>query len=307
MSEVPAAAWRQVSWSPTLTVPSLDATEVHVWCYPRSAPQELLGALSSLLDADERRRAGAFVFPELRDAYVATHGMLRQVLAGYLGTDPEALTFRRGRHGKPALAAPGGARGLGFNLSHSGGLVVCGISRGKELGVDIERIRPDRDVWGIARRYFSPAEVAQLRSIKRRRRVEAFYAGWTRKEAYIKARGVGLSQRLDSFDVALDPDRPAALLRAESAPDDVDCWAMAALPVPPGYAAAIAVELAEPENGARRRRGDGTAPTATLATRRIGPHPLVLLELGYGGPSPRSNVNGERSVPARAEGDRSRR
>lgn len=221
---------------------ALASDEVHLWLATLEASSEQLTAYEQLLSCDERERAARFCFPRDRDRYVVGRGLLRVILARYLGIAPLELRFAYNAYGKPELATEGGAQSLRFNLSHSHGLVLYAVARGRELGVDIERVRPEMATEAIARHFFSPQEVRALMALPPHARTDAFFRCWTRKEAYLKARGEGLSLPLDSFEVSLAPGEPAVLLRAPGPPQECDRWSLRDVPVPRGYAAAIAVE-----------------------------------------------------------------
>jgi len=178
----------------------------------------------TILDAAERGRAGRFVFPEHRCRFVRAHAALRQILHRYTGASPGDLRFGVGEHGKPFLEHPA-ADSLSFNLSHSGDLAVVAVGEMREVGVDIECIRHVPDWDEIARRSFHPAESEWVRSYSEDRRAEAFFEVWTKKEAYIKACGHGLSHPLDSFQVV------GPLAQQE--------YVIAALQLPAGYAGAV--------------------------------------------------------------------
>src|SRR5262249_50093841 len=151
---------------------------------------------------------------------------LRKILSDYLNTGPEKITFTYNQYGKPAT------NGIHFNLSHSADLAILAVSRTRELGVDLEKITPIDD--RIAEHFFSPNEVAALRALPEDGQQEAFFAVWTRKEAYVKAHGQGLSIPLSSFDVSLD--HPARFLRG------VDGWSIESFEPAPGYVAALVAE-----------------------------------------------------------------
>jgi 4'-phosphopantetheinyl transferase len=159
-----------------------------------------------------------------------------------LDVEPSQLRFRYNRYGKPALAGELAEDWLRFNLSHSHGLALYAFTENREIGVDLEFIRPELAGEEIARRFFSSAEAAELAALPSHLRTEAFFNCWTRKEAYIKARGKGLSLPLDQFDVSLAPGKPAALLRARGEPDESSRWSLTALAPAQGYVAALAVE-----------------------------------------------------------------
>jgi medium-chain acyl-[acyl-carrier-protein] hydrolase len=238
--ELTAGADDEGEWPEAWAVPPLAGDEVHVWRAPLDQPADRLEALRRTLAPDELQRGERFHFEKDRRHYVAGRGILRTLLGRYLGRDPGGLQFSYNPQGKPTLA--GEAAGLRFNLAHSHGLALFALCRGRELGVDLERIRPEFAGEPVARRFFSPREVAALRALPEERRHEAFFVCWTRKEAYLKATGKGLSLPLDCFDVSLAPGEPAALLATRHDPAEAGRWSMTALAPARGYAGALAVE-----------------------------------------------------------------
>ena len=229
-------------WAPAPAQWTLDDDEVHVWCAALDLPGDAVQRLWPLLAADESSRASRYVFARDRTHFVVARGLLRVILARYLDLEPAALRFVYGAYGKPALAHDTGGVALRFNLSHSGGYVLYAVTHQRELGIDIERMRPGfAREGGIAERFFSPHEVAALRALPLSLQATAFFACWSRKEAYIKARGLGLAIPLESFDVSLTPGEPAALLHTADGPQETSRWAMQELAPVPGYAAALAV------------------------------------------------------------------
>ena len=216
---------------------------VHVWRVPLAASADDLARADALLAADERERADRFAFPDLRRCFVVGRAALRSILARYTGLQPAQIRFRYGARGKPSLDRPPRPDSIRFNLSNSHELALVAVSRGQELGIDVEWTgRPFPDAEGIAERFFSPAERATLRALPPSQRLAAFYACWTRKEAFIKARGDGLALPLDAFDVSLAPDAPPALLAGRGPAADVARWELHPLDLGPGYAAALVVE-----------------------------------------------------------------
>jgi 4'-phosphopantetheinyl transferase len=191
-----------------------------------------LNLLYELLSAEERERAARFHFPIHRGHFIACRGMLREILSTYLEIPPAQVRFSYNAYGKPAVQESG----VRFNISHSGGWAMFAVTEGREVGIDIERIDARVAQDQIPERFFSAREVAQLRSLPIAQQTEAFFRCWTRKEAYIKARGLGLSLALDSFDVSLAPGEPAALLRGAGN------YSLQELPAPDGFAAAVAAE-----------------------------------------------------------------
>lgn len=216
----------------------LGPDEVHVWRGRQDLPREAVERLAATLSDDERARAWRFVTRQLTDHFIAARGMLRAVLASYLRTDPAALAFLYGEHGKPALADDGPLR---FNLSHSRGVALLAVAWGRELGVDVEGIREDVLRERIADRFFSPREVAALNALPEAEQAAGFFNCWTRKEAYIKALGSGLYVPLDRFDVTLAPSDDAALLEDRGS-QDLARWSLQAIEVGPGYAGALVVQ-----------------------------------------------------------------
>jgi 4'-phosphopantetheinyl transferase len=200
-----------------------------------------MARLCQVLSADERDRAARFHFDRDRRRFMAGRGLLRLILARYLDRPPGSLRLSYGPRGKPALAESRGTPPLRFNVSHAAGLALYAVGRDRELGVDVERIAPELEA-GIAERFFSPREVAALARVPPDRRSESFFACWTRKEAYVKAKGDGLALGLDQFDVSLAPGEPAALLHVDGDPGETVRWSLLALDPGTGYAAALAVE-----------------------------------------------------------------
>lgn len=232
----------EAPWPVPAHFPVLPDDEVHVWYAALDAPALDVPVLESILSADERERADRYRGARDRRRSVTARGLLRLLLSRYLDLDPASLRFDHGRQGKPSLSAAHGGAPLCFNVSHSGGAALYAVTRGREVGIDLERIRHALDVMSVAARFFSPREVAVLRGLPDHTRRDAFFRCWTRKEAYIKARGEGLALRLDSFDVALAPAEPAALLHSDEGAAEVAHWTMRDVSPAPGYAAALVVQ-----------------------------------------------------------------
>jgi 4'-phosphopantetheinyl transferase len=200
-----------------------------------------LARLRDHLAPDELTRAARFRFARDRARFVVARGILREVLGAHLRVPPARLAFRSGPHGKPALAEPPAGDWLRFNVSHSDGVVLVALARAREVGVDVERMRPDVAAADLARRFFSPREQAALAALPEDRRRAGFFRIWTCKEAFIKGTGEGVSRGLASFDV-VDPACDVALA-IEAAPAEAAAWALRELSAPAGYAAAVAVEV----------------------------------------------------------------
>lgn len=218
------------------------ADEVHLWQVALACNREQRERLYATLDAEERARAARYHFRQLRDRFVVGRGALRAILGACLGIAPEAVRFRYGPHGKPALSQGTDRDGLCFNVSHSGALALIAVTRDRQLGVDLEQLRPELAEPAVAAHFFSPREVAALAQTPATEYPAAFFRCWTRKEALVKATGLGLSLPLDSFDVSLAADEPARLLATRWHPPQDERWSLVALPCAPGYVAALAVE-----------------------------------------------------------------
>jgi 4'-phosphopantetheinyl transferase len=211
-------------WDVPPAAVALPPEEVHVWRIRLDRPADEVARLHETLAADERARAARFHFAEHRRRFTVARGRLRAVLAGYLGCRPEQVGFRYGPHGKPELAADAGE--LRFNLAHSDEGALLGVTRGRDVGVDLERVRTVKDLEQLARRYFAAAEVADLEALPAAERAWAFFRCWTGKEAYIKAIGLGLACPLESFRVALRPGEPPSILEVDGSAAGAAQWAV---------------------------------------------------------------------------------
>jgi 4'-phosphopantetheinyl transferase len=235
------ALMSQVStWSVPPRSLLLQTGEVHVWRIELEQSDDLVEKYHATLEPDELERARRFYFEKHRRRFIVARGFLRDILSRYLETKPGALRFSYGPYGKPALAGEHEESGLHFNMSHSHNLALLAITEAKQLGVDVEHIRADFATEEIARRFFSCVEVDSFNALQPDEQAAAFFRCWTRKEAFIKATGKGLSQSLESFDVTLAPAAPAALLRVED--DDASRWSISDIYVGGDYAAALVVE-----------------------------------------------------------------
>jgi 4'-phosphopantetheinyl transferase len=199
----------------------------------------VLSQLRSNLSSDELARAGRFVFERDRRRFTAAHGILRAILARYLRTEPAALVFETEPAGKPKLAAARHGRLLQFNLSHSRDLALVAVTGGSEIGVDLEWVSDAVEVEHVASTVFSPEEIAALGRLPMPQKREAFFNGWTRKEAIVKALGTGLGYPVQQLTVSMAPDEPARLIRSEDAAMDRSEWNLEALFPAPGYVGAV--------------------------------------------------------------------
>jgi 4'-phosphopantetheinyl transferase len=228
-------------WVATAETSGIRPREVHVWRIALIQPEQTIQHYREFLAANEIERADRYHFAKDRNRFTVARGVLRQLLGTYLNLDPREIRFVYGPQGKPDLAPPQSSSGLRFNLSHSGEVALLAVSRNLELGVDVEQIRADFASGEIATRFFSPEECAKLETIAAPESADAFFNCWTRKEAYIKARGLGLFIPLDSFEVAFAPGEEPALLQVKSGDDLASRWRFHALHPGPGYKAALAV------------------------------------------------------------------
>ena len=220
--------------------PALSDREVHVWTAVLSLMAPYQAELNGLLSPDERARAERFRFTDDAGRYVMSRGLLRVLLSRYLDTPPETMIFHSNRWGKPALAEPG-ASSLLFNLSHSGDKALIALSRTREVGVDIERVRPDLAVEALAARYFSTSEAAALTALPESERRQAFFQLWARKEAYLKGCGTGISGGLGRFSFAYD--RAGGHWSVQSSDDPRAAnWSVRDVPAGDDYTAAVAAE-----------------------------------------------------------------
>lgn len=191
--------------------------------------------LVAVLSEAERERVARFRFPALRRRHEVALGLLRTTLAGFVGADPAALRFELGEHGKPSL--PGGPS---FNLSHSGDWWLLGIADGGRVGVDVEVHRPLTDLAEVARTTFHPAEADEVLAREGAARQAAFFRVWSRKEAFIKAVGLGLSYPLRGFRVSASDDPAQELLAVDDPAEDAGRWHLQSVPWAPDLAAAVA-------------------------------------------------------------------
>ena len=224
-------------WSPATVGIPLGANEVHVWRARLDLETLVLDRHSPVLSAEERERAVRFKFSKDRNHFIAARATLRHLLAGYLGEPPEDIQLEILRYGKPTLTADAKIPSLRFNLSHSHGFAMFAFSLGHELGIDLEKIRPEVAFEGIENNLFSPTEKDELAALPLEHRAEGFFLCWTRKEAYVKAHGQGLQISLEGFDVSLTPGEPPALNST-----DKERWSLYSISPEAEFAGALVAE-----------------------------------------------------------------
>jgi 4'-phosphopantetheinyl transferase len=221
---------------------TLGAKEVHVWRTPLDLTSIIVQRLRQFLSSDELVRAGRFHFERDRKHFIVARGCLRAILSRYLKVHAAEIEFVYGDKGKPYLSGTcADTQPFYFNLAHSAGLAVYALTSICEIGIDLERIRPEFTGDEIANRFFSPGEVSCLNQMSANLRPEAFFNCWTRKEAFIKATGMGLSLPLDEFEVTLAPGQPAQLLRTNWDEAEAFRWSIKSIDAGTGYIAAVAV------------------------------------------------------------------
>lgn len=205
---------------------------VDVWRGSLDLSEAVTTRLATILSADERAKAAAFKFAHLRDRYVVGRGLLRRTLAGYTGADPAGLRFEIGEFGKPAL--PGGP---GFNVSHTGGALLIAVADAADIGIDIETVKPSRDLSGLAERCFSVDEFAVWLRLPESERVVAFYRLWTKKEAFVKAvgRGIALGVERCEFEMAVG----GGLRKLPDGYGPIEAWRVEELDVGADFSAAL--------------------------------------------------------------------
>jgi 4'-phosphopantetheinyl transferase len=219
-------------------VRKLQSDAVHVWCRSLAADPTTLERAGKVLSDQERERAARYRVEHARNAFALTRSALRLLLASYLDQSPQAVRFQIAEYGKPLLDP---TRDLHFNVSHTEGLALLVFANKRKVGVDVEKIRSQPDALRLAHRFFSETERRQLENVPTRELNGAFFRCWSRKEAYIKARGEGLALPLHEFDVAVETAPAQILLATRPDPNEARQWMLHDVPVPPGYVAAAAV------------------------------------------------------------------
>jgi 4'-phosphopantetheinyl transferase len=229
------------SWSRGPSPPAFPTARVDIWRVRLDKPPQS-GCEASILSPDEIARAGRFHFEKDRIHFTRCRRALRRILADYLAIAASEICFEYPTSGKPQLAADQNPRALQFNVSHSADIALIAVSSEHRLGVDVERIRADLDVDALAERFFSLRERAGLRALPDHLRVSGFFACWTRKEAFLKATGDGLSFPLADLSVTTHPDRAPELEDIRGNMEAGKQWFLSDLHVIDGYRAAVAID-----------------------------------------------------------------
>lgn len=227
-----------------IATPPLTAADIHVWTIGLNDAIPAPPEATAMLDESERTRAASFVFERDRALFIRRRSALRRILGGYLGLSPADVVLRSGARGKPALGLSQERSGLHFNVSNSAGVALCAVTRSGPIGVDVEQIRPMADLDGVAGLVLGPAERAVFDAREGAEKLALFHAAWTRKEAYLKARGEGLmrSPTLIEFGALLgQPEEP---IRDADDPGAGQFWRIWAWHPMPGYSAALVAKPA---------------------------------------------------------------
>jgi 4'-phosphopantetheinyl transferase len=233
-----------------LRIAGLEGANVQVWRIALDQGRAALSHFAAQLSPDEQRRAEGIAPAVERERFVVARGALRSILGSATGRAPDHLLFGRTPRGKPLLVQPAGETIAHFSLSRCESVTLIAVSRGPAFGVDIERISAGFPCDEVAARFIHPDEYEHWRSLPESGRRRAFFAWWTRTEAYAKARGVGLTQPLDGLGISIRTDKPAGPPHITGKSDGPPGWTLLDLPVGSRYAAALA--LARPAGHERR-------------------------------------------------------
>jgi 4'-phosphopantetheinyl transferase len=219
---------------------NLSNNEVHVWRFNLDLPAEQVEKLVATLSVDEKVRGDRFRFEQDRKRFIVGRGILRTILSRYLSIEPKQLQFEYSPRGKPKLAENFSKTKLQFNLSHSQGLALYGLTKNREIGIDLEYLRPMPNALNIAQRFFSEREYRLISNLSPEEQQKTFFQVWTRKEAYLKATGDGLSGSLDSIEVLFTPGASIHILNI---PGDTQVgeWCFYDLIPAPNFIAAVVV------------------------------------------------------------------
>jgi 4'-phosphopantetheinyl transferase len=236
---------RNLQWTQPLQMPLLEPAEVHVWKISWSDEDIHLRRLQGILSPDERQKGNRFYFQKDRRRFIAVHACLRLLLGHYLQIDAASLQFDYGAHGKPSVASESLKQKCSFNISHSRNLALLAFSGRQTIGVDVESIQPHLADEQIAKNLFAPEEIATLRSLPPHLRDKAFFSCWTRKEAYLKATGEGLSDSMNRFIAPMHQFEVSCFAGIVEHAEDNRSWFIWHLEPAPGYVGALATDAAE--------------------------------------------------------------
>jgi 4'-phosphopantetheinyl transferase len=234
-----------IQWLPSPDKLSIASEEVHIWQADLNLPWPKIEQLQQTLSPDEQKRADRYQFDRDRQHFIASRGILRQILSNYVNSHPSKLEFTYSQKGKPSLVTnnyPGEQEKLEFNLSHSHGRALYAIACHRNIGIDLEYIRPV-EVQNLAKRFFCPAEYHALIQLPKPQQETAFFHTWTCKEAYLKATGEGIVG-LEQVEVSIHCDRPAKIIKIAGNSQAASSWQLEKIAVNSGYMAALAMHPA---------------------------------------------------------------
>ena len=237
MSALPPTVWREIS-----EIPRVEPPEIHVWRINLVRPPPETARLQNILSDDGKKSAARFHFAHDQRRFVVRRAVLRQLLAVNLDLHPEEIKIDSAHFQKPKIAAAQNSRRLQFSSSHSGDWALIALAQNGEVGVDVEQHRPLPDAADLVKNYFSDWEIAEFARLSEPMRAEGFFNCWTRKEAFVKALGLGLTYPLKNFSVTLAPGQPAALVAVSGDANAREKWRMVSLDVAPAHAAALVFE-----------------------------------------------------------------
>jgi len=216
---------------------------IHVYCLHTDSVLSLIHELTTVLSNDEIDKVNRFIFEKDRITHTVSQGMLRYILGTYLNLNPEEIIFNQNEYGKPFISEEQNPDNIQFNLSHSGDMIIYAISKGRNVGIDIQKIKDSGSIADIVDHYFSETEKAAFRSLPDEQKLSGFHSCWARKEAYIKALGFGLSYPLNSFSMPVTPEYSSAVIYD----DYKTAYTVTDIITSPGYAAAVAAEGSDAE------------------------------------------------------------
>ncbi len=230
------------AWDSPPRQPVLESNDIHIWRVSLDSASIRVKDLFGLLANDEANRALRFHFQRDVNRFIIVRGVLRLLMSTYIQIPPEQIKFQYGARGRPFLTSDQNDSSLDFNVSHSHGLALLAFTSGRTVGIDLEYVRPDIAHEQVAEYFFSQQEIASLRSLSQNLQSAAFFNCWTRKEAFIKATGEGLSRPLNQFSMSLIPGDTARLLAIQGQPEELFKWFVQGLDPGPGYTAAVVAQ-----------------------------------------------------------------
>lgn len=229
-------------WPPSSNTPPLADNEVHVWAAPLDIAPGVLEKFRATLSPDEQERAAKYKFEKHRNRYIVARAVLRKILGNYLHAEPAALRFDYSTNGKPSLTPDFASTGIHFNLAHTDDLALIAVTRIGMIGIDVESVRPVKEMDALVARFFSAHESELFQNVAVDQKPAAFFNLWTRKEALLKATGEGITRSLSLVEVSFLPGEPARLLAISGDSTEAAGWTLRELSPAPGYTGAVAIQ-----------------------------------------------------------------